>query len=190
MNRFPLNSLNFAHHFVSEHVRPGDFCIDATAGRGRDTIFLCKLVGPTGRVLAMDIQPQAVAETAARIAEAGYDSVARVVCDSHHRLARYAESATVDCILFNFGWLPGGDHQCYTRAETSLPAIRAGLELLRPDGLMSLCIYSGGTNGYDERDAILQFVETIDPTQYTVVVSRFANRIGDPPIPVFIVRHG
>ena len=39
-----LNTLFLAHKFVSEHVQPGDFCIDATAGKGRDTVFLCELV--------------------------------------------------------------------------------------------------------------------------------------------------
>ena len=51
---------------------------------------------------------------------------------------------------------------------------------------MSLCIYSGGENGFDERDALLEFVETINPQEYTVLVSRFVNRTGNPPIPVFI----
>ena len=190
MAAFPLNSLQLAHHFVAAHVQPGDFCIDATAGRGRDTVFLCELVGSTGKVLAMDIQPQAVAETVQRVADGGYADIAQVVCDDHRHLARYAEPNSADCILFNFGWLPGGDHRCFTRAESSIPALSAGLELLRPNGMMSLCIYYGGVNGYGERDAILAYVESLDPTQYTVIVSRFSNRAGDPPIPVTIIKHG
>lgn len=191
LNRgFPLNTLGLAHRFVAEHVRPGDFCIDATAGRGRDTVFLCELVGLRGHVLAVDIQPQAVEATRALVTEHGFSSVADVQCDSHSNLLQYAAPESVDCIMFNFGWLPGGDHSCFSRPETSIPAIEAGLTLLRPDGLMSLCIYAGGTNGYTERDALLQYVETLDPTRYTVIVARFANRNGDPPIPVFIVKRG
>ena len=186
---FPFNSLGMTHRFAAEVVRPGDLCIDATAGRGRDTAFLCGLVGDTGRVLAFDIQPEAVAATRALLDEKGLTQ-AEVHCDSHHNMRQYAAPGTVRCILFNFGWLPGGDHACYTRPETSLPAIEAGLELLMDDGLMSLCIYSGGVNGYGERDAILRYVETIDPKRYTVITTRFANRTGDPPIPVFIVKRG
>ena len=52
-----LNTLFLAHKFVSEHVKSGDFCIDATAGKGRDTVFLCDLVTESGKVLAFDIQP-------------------------------------------------------------------------------------------------------------------------------------
>lgn len=190
MCNFPLNGLQFAHHFIAAHVRPGARCIDATAGRGRDTVFLCELVGATGHVLAMDIQPAAVAETTARVAAAGYAATATVVCASHDRMAKFAAPESVDCIVFNFGWLPGGDHRCFTRAETSIPAMRAGLALLRPNGLMSLCIYAGGANGYAERDAILRWVAELDPTQYTAVISQYANRSGDPPIPVCIVKHG
>ena len=55
-----LNTLGIAHKAIAEKVNPGDFCIDATAGRGNDTAFLCSLVGESGKVIAFDIQQQAV----------------------------------------------------------------------------------------------------------------------------------
>ena len=58
-----LNTLSMVHNFLKQHVTPGAFCIDATAGKGRDTALLCRLAGPEGRVLAFDIQPEAVAQT-------------------------------------------------------------------------------------------------------------------------------
>ncbi len=187
---FPLNTLGLAHHFLAEHVPCGGFCIDATAGKGRDTVFLCSLVGKTGHVLAFDIQPSAVEATQALLRQNGCDSIATVVCDSHHHMANYAQPESADAVVFNFGWLPGGDHSIFTRAETSIPAIEAGMLLLKPGGVMSLCIYSGGENGFDERNALLQYVETINPLEYTVVISRFVNRSGNPPIPVFIWKEG
>ena len=39
------------------------FCIDATAGKGRDTALLCRLTGENGRVLAFDVQEDAVRQT-------------------------------------------------------------------------------------------------------------------------------
>ena len=188
--KFPLNTLGLAHQLLADHVPVGGFCVDATAGKGRDTAFLCSLVGITGRVLAFDIQPAAVSAARALLDEQGYSAMATVVCDSHHHLLQYAQPGTADAIVFNFGWLPGGDHKIFTRAETSIPAIEAGLQLLKPGGVMSLCIYSGGENGFDERDALLAYVETINPQEYTVVVSRFVNRTGNPPIPVFIWKEG
>ena len=66
-----LNTLGLVHEFLRQTVRPGAVCIDATAGKGRDTALLCRLTGPAGRVLAFDIQPAAVAATEALLAAEG-----------------------------------------------------------------------------------------------------------------------
>ena len=187
---FPLNSLGLTHAFLASRVKPGDFCIDATAGNGHDTLFLCQLVGPMGRVLALDIQPQAVDATNARLEQNGCADIGCAVLASHADLAQYAAPVSVDAVCFNFGWLPGGDHGIFTRPETSIPAIDAALELLRPGGALSLCLYYGGRSGYEERDALLAHLQTLDPRRCTVLVTRFANRTGDVPIPVFVLKEG
>lgn len=178
---YPLNALGLSHRFMAEHIRPGDLCIDATAGRGRDTLFLSGIVGKSGRVIAFDIQEDAVKSTEARLYENGVENV-KVHLDSHSHMEHYAEKESVDGIMFNFGWLPGGDHTVFTRKETSILAIRQGLELLRPGGVMSLCIYYGKETGYEEKDALLAFLKTVDPDRFTVVLSDFVNRSGEPPL--------
>ena len=47
-----LQITELIHHFVREHVEAGDICIDATAGCGNDTLFLCELTGARGEVMA------------------------------------------------------------------------------------------------------------------------------------------
>jgi len=183
-----LNSLVLSHHVIRAHVKEGDFCIDATAGRGRDTAFYCSLVGETGRVLSFDIQQEALDGTAQLLAEEGYTPRARLILDSHSNMARYAEPESVDAIGFNFGWLPGGDHSLFTVPESSIPAIQAGLTLLRVGGLMSLGIYYGGKSGFEERDALLEFLPTLDSNRYTVLETHFCNRPNNPPISVFILK--
>ena len=113
---------------------------------------------------------------------------ARLILDSHHRMEAYFPPESVDAITFNFGWLPGGDHAIFTKPDTSIPAIEAGLRLLRPGGVMSLCIYSGKDTGYQERDALLAFLPTLPQDQYTVLITQFSNRPNDPPIPVLILK--
>ena len=66
-----LNTLSMVHEFLRRTVKPGDFCIDATAGKGRDTALLCRLTGDAGRVLAFDIQEAAMAQTKALLAAEG-----------------------------------------------------------------------------------------------------------------------
>lgn len=185
---YPLNTLGLSHQFMAAHIRPGDTCVDATAGRGRDTLFLCRLVGETGHVLAMDIQAPAVEETRRLLEQEGCAAVAQVVQDCHSRLGSYVQPETVDGIMFNFGWLPGGDHTTFSHLETSIAAVQAGMEALRPGGVMSLCIYYGRNNGTAERDALLSFLATVDNRRYTVIRGDFLNRTGDVPIPVFLIK--
>ena len=178
----------WCHHFIREHVKEGDICIDATAGNGNDTELLCKLVGDTGKVYAFDIQERAVSNTKERLEKADIAHRAEVMRESHVNMTQYAKPGSVSCIVFNFGYLPGGDHALATRKESSIAAIHAGLGLLKKGGLMSLCIYSGGDSGFEEKDAILQEIEQLDGKQYLVIVSRYYNRPNHPPIPVLIIK--
>ena len=136
-----LNTLSMVHEFLKQYVAPGAFCIDATAGKGRDTALLCRLAGDTGRVLAFDIQEKAVTQTKALLAAEGL--AADVILDSHANMEQYAAPETADCVVFNFGRLPGGDPAVFTRAETSVEAIGAGARLLKPGGVMAIALYSG-----------------------------------------------
>lgn len=181
-----LNTLGVVHEFLRRSVKPGALCIDATAGKGRDTVLLCRLAGRSGRVLAFDIQPQAIAATRALLEKEGL--AAQVIQDSHANMARYAEAETVDCVVFNFGRLPGGDPHIFTRADSSLAAIDAGVGLLKPGGVMAIALYYGGENGYTERDAVLAHLKTLDDKRFTVLACDWANRKNDPPLPVFVWR--
>lgn len=178
----------WCHRFLREHVRPGDLCIDATMGNGQDTRLLCQLTGPLGKVLAFDIQPEALTRTERLLKESSVPKNYRLILDSHEHMASYAAEGTVGCITFNFGYLPGGDHSKCTRAETSLAAVKAGLTLLKVGGMMSLCIYSGKDSGYEERDALLAFLSGLDYRKYLVIRSDYYNRPNDPPIPVLVIR--
>lgn len=179
-----LNTLHMVHEFLKRHVRPGAFCIDATAGKGRDTALLCRLAGPSGRVLAFDIQEEAVRQTRALLAAEGL--TAEVILDSHAHIEQYAEAGAVDCVVFNLGRLPGGDPRIFTRADSSVAAIGAGLRLLRPGGAMAIALYYGKENGHDEKNAVLAYLETLDDRMFSVLRCDWANRRGDPPVPIFI----
>ena len=184
---FPLNALGLSHSFMTQHVPKGGFCIDATAGRGRDTLFLAELVGEEGKVLAFDVQEDAVTSTSTLLRDHGIHH-AEVVLDSHSNMDCYAEKETADAIMFNFGWLPGGDHRVFTKKETSITAIENGLEILKPGGVMSLCIYYGKETGYEERDALQHFLKTVDPQRLTILFCDFINRTGEPPLVAFLLK--
>lgn len=186
MKRYQITE--WCHHFIKDHVKEGNCCIDATAGNGNDTLVLCELVGETGKVIAFDIQEEAIANTKKRLAEHGVLERAEVVLESHVNMGKYAEADSVSCITFNFGYLPGGDHALATKKDSSIAAIHEGLRLLKKCGMMSLCIYSGGDSGFEERDAILAELKTLDAKKYLVILSEYYNRPNNPPIPVMIIK--
>ena len=179
-----LNTLYMVHSFLKQQVRPGAFCIDATAGKGRDTALLCRLTGETGRVMAFDIQQEAVDQTRTLLEQENLQ--AEVILDSHANMEQYAEAETVDCVVFNFGRLPGGDPNIVTKADSSVQAIDAGLRLLKPGGVMVIALYYGKENGYEEKDAVLSHMKTLDDRTYSVLCCDWSNRRGDPPMPIFI----
>ena len=182
-----LGTLELAHQFISAHVKAGDKCIDATCGRGRDTALLCELAGPEGKVLAFDIQPEAAAATRKLLAERGHAN-AEVILTSHARMGEYAEAGSVAAVMFNFGWLPGGSHDIFTHADSSIAALNASLRLLKTGGVLVLCIYYGGANGFSERDALLEYLAALDSRYYTVLQCQFPNRTGCPPFAVFVTK--
>lgn len=187
-NRPSFSALNIIRRVISESVREGDICIDATAGRGNDTLLLAQLVGKSGRVTAFDIQQDAVDSTRALLEQNGVSDRADVLLRSHSEMDGLFEEGTVSCITFNFGWLPGGDHNVFTNKRTSIEAIEKGLRLLKSGGVMTLIIYYGRETGFEERDALLEFLPTIDNKKYTVVEMPFVNRANCPPIPVMILK--
>lgn len=163
-------------------------CIDATAGTGKDTLFLCKCTPEDGEILAMDIQEEALKQAENRIKEAGYQGKVRFIQDGHENIDTYHESSDVDLIMFNLGYLPGGDHEKMTKADTTIQAVEKGLSLLRPGGLMTMMIYSGGDSGYEERDKLLPYLKQLDHHLYTVIIESFYNKPNTPPLPVFILK--
>ena len=141
MTFYDKNALKLAHAYLNANVGKGDTVIDATAGKGRDTLLLASLVGENGKVIAIDIQKEAIDEAEKLIAEHGVSDRVTFVCDSHENIKSYADK--VNCVVFNLGWLPGSDHEIRTSTQTSIKAIKASTEMLTDDGFVLVCIYYG-----------------------------------------------
>lgn len=186
MNLYQITS--WSHALFRLQVPEEGLYIDATMGNGHDTLFLCQMAGEKGKVLAFDIQEQALIATDRLLREHHLRDRASLYLESHVYMDRYVQPESADGIFFNFGYLPGGDHALATRPDTSVEAVGKGLELLKKGGVMALCIYSGGDTGYEEKDKILEYLKTLDEKRYLVIVNSFYNRRKDPPLPVFVVK--
>ena len=172
---YELRSARYiAAEALARALGPGDTAVDATMGNGHDTLALCQLVGPTGRVYAFDVQSDAVERTRARLREAGFLDRATLFCLGHEHMAEHVQ-APVAAAVFNLGWLPGGDHRLTTRWETTRQAVESALSLLRPLGVLVICAYPGHPEGERERQALTALLSTLPPQQYNVLWHRFLN---------------
>ena len=184
-----LTAVKFVQDFLAARLVHPRLCVDATCGNGGDTAFLCNLAAPAGRVLAFDVQPEAICSTRARLEQAGVPADRySLVCGSHADLLQYVQPGTADAVMFNFGWLPGADHGVFSTAQSSIPALQAALQAVRPGGIVSAILYSGAVIGSDEKQAVLRFLRALPLKSFTVLVCDFANWAETAPLPCLILK--
>lgn len=179
--RFVLrNARHLAADYMARAIRPGDTVVDATMGNGKDTLFLCELVGECGRVYAFDVQPEAVERTRERVEEAGFADRTTLLLAGHETMAEKI-SGPVQAVMFNLGWLPGAAHAVTTRTETTLAAVRAATGLLAPGGVVTVCVYPGHEEGTRELEALRAFVSQMDVRKFNALHHVFANASDQTP---------
>ena len=183
-----LTAVKLVQDFLAARLADPRLCIDATCGNGHDTLFLCSVAGENGRVIGLDIQPQAAANTNALLAANGMAAIGRAECCDHRELLRFAPPGSADCVMFNFGWLPRADHAVFSTASSSIPALQAALEAVRPGGVVSAILYSGQVIGTDEKQTVLEYLRALPLKSFTVLVCDFANWAETAPLPCIILK--
>lgn len=170
----------WARELIEGATFEGAQVIDATMGNGHDTLWLCELVGESGRVYAFDVQPEAVERTRQRLVDASVADRAHLFCAGHERMGEFVNES-VDAVVFNLGWLPGAEHGVTTRTDTTLRAVNAALKLLKEDGLMTVCIYPGHDEGTRELNALMEWGAHLDDCRYDVLLKTYLNQPNNPP---------
>lgn len=153
----------------------------------------------SGRLYAFDIQPEAVNATRELLLQKGYggamdDGAASdritVTCLGHQQMRPYFGELMPEAsaIVFNLGYLPGGDKQITTTAETTLDAVRDSLSLLKVNGLLCVTMYDGHPEGAKEKRALLRFAEELDSKLWHVSYISMLNQRNAPPEILLITR--
>jgi predicted methyltransferase len=140
----------------------GALAVDATVGNGYDTQFLAHKVGSKGKVLGFDVQKAALAGARELLKFVGSLDRVSLIHDSHARLADYLpEGAVINGAMFNLGYLPRGNRQIITKADTTVAALRSVLEHLAQHGRVTLLVYRGHAGGAEEYAAVRAFLEQL-----------------------------
>lgn len=180
-----ISLINVAHDLIKDKLRPGDIAIDATVGNGHDTVFLVKQVSPSGKVYGFDIQQAAMDSTRAKVEsccrtsekmnnnallqpecltliQASHADMAENIPVQYHR--------KISAIMFNLGYLPGGDKSIITRTESTLTALAIASRMLSNNGILTILAYPGHQGGYQESIEVKNWCEQLDKKQFSVKI--------------------
>ncbi len=178
-------------HYLSPQLASGEYAaVDATCGRGNDTVWLA---ARCRRVYAFDIQPEAIAATREALHAADVSDVpaampaVTLIEDSHAELAAYIREP-IGLIVFNLGYLPGGEKDWTTAAASTLTALQVAADRLAVGGLLSVTMYWGHEAGKAERKAVLAWASELDRGIYHCVHTDMLNQPNCPPEILFITR--
>ena len=147
---FNLSILNRCKQIISNLVKENDIVIDATIGNGKDTLFLSKLV-PKGKIFGFDIQDEAINNTKNLLNNNRINNYT-LFNDSHAKISEILNNyqGKVSLILFNLGYLPGGNKKITTNYKSTIKAIDNSLKMLNNKGIILVVIYPGHPEGLKE----------------------------------------
>lgn len=157
--------------------------IDATAGRGSDTITLGQYAGLNGTVHAFDIQSSALAETKERYTESDAKATLHLHQQSHADFScLHLPYESVSCITYNLGWYPGmnADRSIITKVKSTISSLKSAEELVAVGGLISVMGYVGHVEGKEECDAVEEWTKSLYNGKWMVGCFQYPNRASAP----------
>lgn len=146
-----ISHLSCAHALWSLIVSPNDVVVDATLGNGHDALFLAKLLQGKGILLGYDIQKKALDATHKLFKD--HPEVTKELnftfyLRSHEEL----EASLPSLIVYNLGYLPGGDKELTTSVDSTKKSVEKAMGLVKTGGVISLTCYPGHAEGKKELD--------------------------------------
>ncbi len=186
---FPLfhSHLDLAHDYWARLVKIGDRVIDATSGNGYDTLKLCQLALSLdkGKVYGFDLQSIAIESTRQLIHShfpAELRSRIHLEQRCHSTFPDIIIPQSIRLIVYNLGYLPGGDKKHTTCKDTTLQSLEHAQSLLLPGGAISITCYPGHAQGAQEQEALLNYVSQLSPSQWSCCHHVWLNRQQAPSL--------
>lgn len=174
--------IRFTHDILKKALVAGDYVIDATVGKGNDTVLLAQAVGKLGKVYGFDIQKEAINKTKEKLLLTGLLPQTELILDGHEKIEEYVPAEKlISAATFNLGYLPSGDKTIVTKPQTTISAIKQCISRLRKGGLITIMIYSGHEGGKIEKEAIDDFVINLPQEEVHVLEYKFVNQKNNPP---------
>lgn len=166
-----ISLVKTAHDLIRDILHPGDIAIDATVGNGHDTLFLTEQVAPSGHVYGFDIQQAAIDSTLEKFRQTHLSECLTLIQASHAVMDAKIPvdlHGRIRAIMFNLGYLPGGDKSVITQTDSTLAALTTASRILAFNGIITLLAYPGHQGGDLETDQIKNWCEQLDNKRFEV----------------------
>ena len=164
-----ISLVNIAHEFIKKRLHSGDIAIDATVGNGHDTLFLVEQVSASGLVFGFDIQQSAINATQQKLQSTEHYNCLTLIQANHADMATklpLKHHKHINTIMFNLGYLPGGDKTVITSTDSTLAALSSALKLLAPKGIITVMAYPGHPGGDLEASSVKNWCDQLAPHCY------------------------
>ena len=138
---------------------------------------------------AFDIQDSAIERATDRLADAKVDNVTllkRNHVDMFEAIPTELHGK-ISAVMFNLGYLPGGDLSVTTESNASVKAVDIALQLLKTAGVCSILCYRGHRGGEEETQAVRRYLRALPQPAYSVEKHISDNTTVDGPV-LFVVR--
>ncbi|MGB7979008.1 MAG: class I SAM-dependent methyltransferase [Chlamydiales bacterium] len=168
--------LLLAKNYWKGLLKSSDWAIDSTCGNGYDTLFLAGICS----VIGIDIQRVAVQNTKALLEKEGRQAL--IYCLSHEAIDQIPLPSPPKLIVYNLGYLPGGEKSITTQTESTLSSLDKSLRLLAPGGALSVVCYPGHEEGLREEQAIGEWAARLPYAVGSACHHRWVNRTRAPSL--------
>lgn len=199
------NTNSCAHNLADNLPKPSRLLLlDATAGNGRDTLFLAQALESLAAssdiiVHAFDVQAEAIKKTQKRLEAESLGQRLKTYLESHEHLASFLpEPDAIAIAMFNLGFLPRSNKELITKKASTLLALKSlcGLNyadlspneklagaalpeakvLLALGGLLAVHCYAGHAGGELETEAVLDFCNQLDSSKWRVLQTELISK--------------
>jgi hypothetical protein len=193
---------DIAQKHWSKTLVEGDHVVDATAGNGYDTLNLVRQISWIGGgiLTACDIQDSAIEASKTLLREQLHmkiieENTTRWICipqdferkasgsvilnwnsGCHLDFMKRQPQASVKLIVFNLGYLPGGDKSVTTLSSVTIATLLEATEVLEPGGCVSVTCYPGHEEGKAEEESVVSFAAALPQQRFSCYWHQWINQ--------------
>ena len=173
------NIIDFSHYLIKKQLTKADVSVDMTVGNGNDTLVLAQA---SKFVYGFDIQKEACLKTQELLKD--YKNT-EIIFVSHEFFEKYINEEIAG-VIFNLGYLPGGNKDIHTDASTVLETLKRVLVKLKTRGICIIVFYPGHKSGLEEANILQEYLKSLNQKEFDVLKYEFINQINDPPFLIAI----